>query len=67
MAGYLRHPRTTQEHRANQDGDCRPARRPSHLPTVYDDTTRGDLKDRSWKRSRRAKYRRIADLRSEGL
>lgn len=43
---------TTQERRANQDGWCRAARRPHVLPNAWDDITRRDMDDRSWKRYR---------------
>lgn len=43
---------TTQERRANQDGWCRAARRSHVLPNAWDDITRRDIDDRSWKRYR---------------
>ena len=49
---YHRRISTTQERRANQDGMCRPSRKPHRLPNAYDDIVRKDIDDRSWKRYR---------------
>jgi hypothetical protein len=55
--GWLRHPRTTQERRANQDWKwCRPCRRPHLLPTTWDDLWNKSKQDRSWKRHRDNQY-----------
>ena len=53
--GFCRHPKTTQEMRANQDWEwCRPARRPHRLPSLYDDIFKFSTK--TWKRYRRKQY-----------
>lgn len=57
--GFLRHPRTTSEKRANQDGWCRGKRSTASLPDVYDDICPATDGHRSWKRHRRTQYRRI--------
>lgn len=58
----LRHPRTTQERRRwyadADDVDLRRRRSPPLLPTLWDDTWRGAMKN--WKEYRRSRWRRIA-------
>lgn len=60
---WLRHPRTTQERRANQfvRGEDRVpirGRRASHmLPQAYDDIQNKSLRSRNWKRLRGTQYR----------
>lgn len=66
--GWLRHPKTTQERRANGkrsnflliDGyriRTRPCRNAINLVQVRDDITRRDWEDRSWKRFRKTQYK----------
>ena len=51
---WMRHPRTTAEKRANQEGWERPRRRPHLLPDTYDDLwVRGN---KSWKEHRKTQY-----------
>lgn len=52
-----RRPKTTQERRANQDGWCRPSRRPRQLPNAWDDLMRGDIDYRSWKYYRKNQWK----------
>lgn len=52
-----RHIGTTPERRANQDGWCRPARRPHVLPNAWDDLMRGDRNHRTWKRHRKHQWK----------
>ena len=54
---YLRHPRTAQEQRANQDGWCRPSRRPKNLVDSRDDIK--VLRIKNWKLRRRNQYRPV--------
>ena len=54
---WLRHPKTTQERRANQDGYARKKRCLHHLPSAWDDIGRSDWRDRSWKRHRKTQYK----------
>lgn len=62
---WLRHIRTTQERR-RYDADVeagvppRAARSPISLPSLWDDIHRGI--QRSWKKHRRHKWRRVADM-----
>lgn len=53
----MRHPRTTQERRASQDGYARPSRNIRNLPSAYDDLQPG--RSRSWKNTRRTQYRPV--------
>jgi len=52
---YYKCPRTRNEAKQNQDGWCRPKRRPAHLADAWDDRPRGY--QRSWKKFRKTKYR----------
>lgn len=70
--GWMRHPRTTQERRANGKrnrlviGDyvvkLRPSRNMIHLTDTYDDPWRRDGMNRSWKRHRKNQWRRITNM-----
>jgi len=51
---WIRHPRTTAERRANQEGWERPRRRPHLLPNTYDDLW--VRSDKSWKKKRKKQY-----------
>ena len=51
---WLRHPRTTAERRANQEGWERPRRRPHLLPNTYDDIF--VHYDKCWKKKRKKQY-----------
>lgn len=54
---YMRHPRTTQERRASQDGWARPNRNMKNLPNTWDDIW---IKhQRCWKEYRETQYKRI--------
>jgi len=56
---WLRHPKTTQERRANQDrngGYHRPRRRKQNVPCAYDDIHVSCLDDKCWKRWRKTQY-----------
>lgn len=67
MGAYFRSPQTTNEQR-QADGHrsegirIRAARRSVNLPDNWDDVYRSTLRDRSWKRNRRLKWRRIATV-----
>lgn len=52
---WYRHPRTTAEARANQDGFSRAKRRKSNLPNAYDDIA--IRSSNSWKDKRKTQYR----------
>lgn len=54
---YFRHPKTTQERRANQEGMCRAKRRPANVPSSWEDLAK--TSQRSWKCYRKSRYRRI--------
>lgn len=51
---WMRHPRTTAERRANQEGWERPRRRPHLLPNTYDDLW--VRSNKSWKNKRKTQY-----------
>jgi hypothetical protein len=53
-AHWLKSPRTFNEKRQNQDGWCRPKRRPNNLVDRYDDRPHGYQK--SWKKFRKTQY-----------
>jgi hypothetical protein len=53
--GYFRHPRTTQERRASQDGYGRPARNLKNLPNSWDDIWAET--SRCWKQYRKTQYK----------
>jgi len=65
--GWLRHPRTTQERRANGKRNfiiwdeykvpIRASRNMSNLVEAWDDIGRQDLSHRSWKRHRKTQYK----------
>lgn len=65
--GWLRHPRTTQERRANGRRGVieideflirlRAKRNSYRLPQHWDDIIRGDIEHRTWKRHRRQQYK----------
>lgn len=64
--GFLRHPRTTQERRANQEGPgerlgrrtwCRAKRRCHRLPNAWDDMIIYNQK--CWKKYRKTQYRPV--------
>jgi len=65
--GYMRHPRTTQERRANGRRDrlniegcvikLRPSRNMTNLTDTYDDPWRRDWNHRSWKRHRKTQWK----------
>ena len=52
---WLRHPRTTAERRANEDGWCRSKRNPHRLPQAYDDIV--IRTQRSWKSYRKTQWK----------
>lgn len=52
---YYRHPRTTQEAKANQEGWERAKRRPRNLPSNYDDMY--PTHEKTWKNKRKTQYR----------
>lgn len=47
---------------AEQDIRVRGRRKPRVLVDCWDDVTRSDYYDRSWKRSRRNRWRKVADM-----
>jgi len=51
---WLRHPKTTAERKANQDGWCRGKRRPCNLANAYDDWPTTVTK--SWKDKRKTQH-----------
>lgn len=51
----MRHPKTTQERRQNQDGWCRPVRGMKRLPNSYDDYW--VRAEKCWKSYRTTQYR----------
>ena len=51
---WYRHPRTTAERRANQDGWCRARRNSNNLPNTWDD--RPTTITKSWKDRRKKQY-----------
>lgn len=51
---YYKCPKTRNEAKKNQEGWCRPKRRPAHLADAWDDRPRGYQK--SWKKFRKTKY-----------
>ncbi len=53
--GYYRHPRTTQERRASQDGYGRPRRNLKNLPNSWDDIWAE--RTRCWKAYRKTQYK----------
>lgn len=65
--GFLRHPKTTQERRANGRRNwmwiegfrikLRPCRNMINLIDTYDDPLRGDWNHRTWKRHRKTQYK----------
>lgn len=65
--GWLRHPRTTQERRANGKRDIldidgykirlRGKRNLTNLPEAWDDIGRSDWRHHSWKRHRKTQYK----------
>lgn len=57
--GFLRHPKTTAEIRANQDGWHRGKRSRRQLPTVFDDLFASARLNRNWKQFRKTKYKVI--------
>lgn len=57
MRTRMRHPKTTQERRQNQDGWSRPARRPHNLPDYRDEFWVRTQK--SWKSHRQEQYRAL--------
>lgn len=67
MGWYYRAPKTTQERRLVGRRDLlhideyvvriRPSRNWTNLPNTYDDISRSDIGDRSWKRHRLTQYR----------
>ena len=54
-AQWLRHPRTLQEKKENQDSWGRDKRKPKRLPDLYDDIKKAV--QRCWKKYRKTQYR----------
>jgi len=57
----FRRPKTQQERKHNQEGYCRPRRRPHSLVDNWDDIYRSDRFDRNWKRHRKTQYKTKSD------
>jgi hypothetical protein len=55
MSGFMRHPKTTQERRQNQDGWGRPCRSLHSLVNAWDDIWRRN--QRCWKKQRKTQYK----------
>ena len=55
--GHRSHLRTTRERRLYDKEYGRKKRGPHRLPNKWDDPTRSDIEDRSWKRHRKTQYK----------
>lgn len=55
--GWLRHPCTTAERRANQDGWCRLKRNWKRLSDAWDDIINTSWRNKNWKRARDHQYK----------